>query len=80
MPIKLQRRRSFLPTLSINTIAITDPDNRTMLQSKIHIIEKTKKQKKQEKRATLPKRFETPTNMLPRSDGTPALLKTVEEK
>jgi len=51
-----------------------------MLQSKIHMIEKTEKKKKVEEKATVPKRFETPTNMLPRSDGTPALLNTVEEK
>ena len=50
MPMKLQRRRSFLPTLSINTIAIRDPDNHnivTNLHSEIHITEKSIEKKKE---------------------------------
>lgn len=50
MPMKLQRRRSFLPSLSINTIAIRDPDNHNTVKNKIHITEKSMEKGKKESR------------------------------
>ena len=79
MPKKLQKRSTFLPSLSIKTIDMIDPEVREQISA-------FKKRISLETWAEIqngepvPDKLATPMQTFARLDGTPALLKTVEEK
>lgn len=83
MPRKLPERSTFLPSLSIRSIATIEPGSKHIKTKSInHQYNRTVEQQKKREDAPMspPDKFAIPMHMFARLGGTPTLLNTVDEK